>query len=70
MQEENFQRVFRETCYFKGRSKVPLELITVVSEIRRKGAAQWIPGDGEIRKAGCVWRGRGGVAQEMQFRYF
>lgn len=54
MQEEKFQRVFRETCSFKGRSKVPLELITVVGELRR-GAAQWIPGDGEIRKAG--WRG-------------
>lgn len=66
MQEEKSQRVFRETCYFKGRSKVPLELITVVSEIRREGVAQWIPGDGEIRKAGCG----AGVAQEMQFRYF
>lgn len=69
MQEEKFQRVFRETCYFKGRSKVPLELITAVGEMRREGAAQWIPGDGEIRKAGCGgWGGR--VAQEMQFRYF
>lgn len=36
--EEKFQSVFRETCYFKDSSKVPLELITVVSEIRQGGS--------------------------------
>lgn len=38
MYEEKFQSVFRGTCYFKGLSEVPLELITVVSEIRQGGS--------------------------------
>lgn len=37
-------------CYFKGSSKVPLELITVVSEIRQEGAAWWLSGDAEKEK--------------------
>jgi hypothetical protein len=52
-------------CYIKGRRKVPLELITVVSEIRRGGDAQWIPGDGEIGRGVGV-----GSSKEIQFRYF
>ena len=35
---EKFQSVFRETCYFKGSIEVPLELITVVGEIRQGGS--------------------------------
>lgn len=35
---KKFQSVFRETCYFKGSREVPLELITVVCEIRQGGS--------------------------------
>ena len=35
---EKIQSVFGESCYFKGSIEVPLELITVVGEIRQGGS--------------------------------
>ena len=46
---EKFQSVFRETCYFKGSIEVPLELITVVGEIRQGGSCS--VGSQEMEKA-------------------
>lgn len=65
--EEKFQSVFRETCYFKGSSKVPLELITVVSEIRQGGscsAGSWGMKKMEKKKI------KNKSPYEVQFNYF
>ena len=63
---ETFQSVFRETCYFKGSIEVPLELITVVGEIRQGGSCS--VGSQEMEKAE---KGKKKESlQEVQFSYF
>ena len=63
---EKFQSVFRETCYFKGSIEVPLELITVVGEIRQGGSCS--VGSQEMEKAE---KGKKKESlQEVQFSYF
>lgn len=64
---EKFQSVFRETCYFKGSIEVPLELITVVGEIRQGGSCS--VGSQEMEKAEKGKKKKESL-QEVQFSYF
>lgn len=64
---EKFQSVFRETCYFKGSSEFPPELITVAGEIRQGGSFS-------VGSQGIEKTENGGKKkkspQEVQFSYF
>ena len=65
---EKFQSVFRETCYFKGSIEVPLELITVVGEIRQGGSCS--VGSQGMEKAEKEKKKKKESLQEVQFSYF
>lgn len=66
MYAEKFRSVFRETCYFKGRSEVPLELITVVPEIRQGGSCS--VDSQEMEKTERGWEGEESL-QEVQLSF-